>query len=195
MNFDEIKSVPTSVMSDITDSEMFSDLRTAKPVAETEFSSPVDTEQANEFKHHYQPRGHDDNAPIGAPYLGNAEETDVNFGELINGEMVTELWDSVAPVLMVYAAKSLLKIAADKRQFGLTKKEKDLLSPIVQKCLDFSQIKFDNPWSALTFAIIFIYGSKFADMAANKQPVGADKPATGAKRGRPFKSKAESQQG
>ena len=181
MNFKEIKDVPTAVMNDITDGELFSDLSGVKPVPETEFSEPVDTENGANFRHEFVPRGNSEQG--GEQQQGNPEETDVNFGELVNGEMLVELWDTVAPVLMVYAAKSLLKITADKRHFSLTKKEKDLLSPIVQKCLEFSQIKFDNPWSALTFAIIFIYGSKFADMAANKHPEKESKP-----RGRPKKS-------
>lgn len=83
----------------------------------------------------------------------------VSLGSLLEAKLVLEVVDSLLPaalVLIFHAAK----IQLNKSVFQLTAKEKDVLSPIVQKCLESVNLNFDSPWIALAVTMGAFYIAK-----------------------------------
>lgn len=86
----------------------------------------------------------------------------LNFGQLLDGKMAIELWDAMLPGIMV-ALLYKAGLEVRKTELQLTQKEKDFLSPIVQKCLDTLSVNMTNPWAALAISVGIIYGSKIGE--------------------------------
>lgn len=86
----------------------------------------------------------------------------VSVGGLVDGKLAVELMDATLPSLMVFL---LYKIGMKLRKsdLQLTEKEKNTLSPIMQKCLESLMINFNNPWVALSVSILTIYGAKIIE--------------------------------
>lgn len=92
----------------------------------------------------------------------SASGTSVAAGSLLEGKMAVEMVDAILPSALVIGLHAM-KIPSKKSDFQLTAKEKDVLAPVVQKCLDSLMINFNNPWAALAFTAGAIYLSKAAE--------------------------------
>lgn len=85
------------------------------------------------------------------------------LGKLISGKATVNLVNIFIPSFIVF---SLHKLGYDgnKGQFKLTGEEKEILNPVVQDCLNYIEINFDNPFYALAFVATMIYGAKIMDV-------------------------------
>lgn len=86
----------------------------------------------------------------------------VSLGSIVEARLCLEIIDSLIPaalVLIFHAAK----ITLNKSVFQLTAKEKDTLSPVLQKCLESINLNFDSPWIALSVTAGAIYLSKIVE--------------------------------
>jgi len=86
----------------------------------------------------------------------------VTLGKVISGKATVNIINMFIPSFIVFALGKF-GYNANKRQFKLTQEEKDIMSPVVQDCLDYIQIDFANPFYALAFVATMIYGSKVFD--------------------------------
>lgn len=91
----------------------------------------------------------------GSPGLGSS----VSLGGLVQAKVAVDLMDALIPSLLVIGF-ARFKIATKKTDFGLTQAEKNTLMPIAEACLKSINMDFSNPWQALTFSVIVIYGGK-----------------------------------
>lgn len=92
----------------------------------------------------------------------------VSLGSLLEAKLCLEIIDSLIPsalVVIFYAAK----IQLNKSVFQLTAKEKDALTPILQKCLESVNLNFDSPWTALLVTAGAIYISKIGEHGIKAQ--------------------------
>lgn len=92
---------------------------------------------------------------------GNA----VGLGSMVEGKLVLEAVDAMVPALLVLACRALLSVVIKKSDMQLTAKEKDILAPLVQKCMDSIMLNFNSPWTALAVTAGCIYGAKLTEHA------------------------------
>lgn len=84
------------------------------------------------------------------------------LGKLISGKSAVSIVNIFIPSFLVFAVRRF-GYKTDKRQFKLTQEERDIMTPVVQECLNYVTLNFDNPFYALAFVVSFIYGSKVMD--------------------------------
>lgn len=95
------------------------------------------------------------------------------LGKLISGKSAVTLVNIFIPSFIVFALNRF-GYDAQKSQLKLSSEEKDILTPVVQDCLDYVEINFDNPFYALAFVATMIYGSKVFDIVPDLKKVKND---------------------
>ena len=95
------------------------------------------------------------------------------LGKLISGKSAVTLVNIFIPSFIVFAMNKF-GYSASKGQLKLTNEEKEILNPVVQDCLDYVEINFDNPFYALGFVAAMIYGSKIFDIVPDLKKIKAD---------------------
>lgn len=95
---------------------------------------------------------------------GNTEppKGKVTLGKVISGKSAVSILNVFLPSFIVWSL-SRFGYRSDKRQFKLTTEEREILSPVVQDCLDHVYVNFDNPFYTLAFVVGMIYGGKVLD--------------------------------
>lgn len=88
--------------------------------------------------------------------------TQASLGGFVEGKLALDVIDAVLPAIVVILF-AYAKITVKKSDFQLTAKEKDTLTPLVQKCMDSLMINFNSPWTALAVTAIGIYGAKIGE--------------------------------
>jgi hypothetical protein len=146
-NFDGWQDAPT-----ISESELFNDIETP--------NDGTTTTGTEDFFNPTQPQQHNFNTATS----GNG----VNMGEFFDAELATEIVDTIAATLGVIAF-SFAGIKATKNQLSASAKEKKALEKPVQAVLDTMSVKVTNPYEALFWAILAVYGSKGALLYASKR--------------------------
>lgn len=96
------------------------------------------------------------------PLSGTPGGNNVSLGGIVAGEWAVNIMDSLLPAAIV-AAFYAQGLKLRKTEIQLTEKEKGVLAPIVQRCLDSVLINFDNPWTCLAVTAGAIYGGKLID--------------------------------
>lgn len=97
----------------------------------------------------------------------------VTLGKVISGKTTVKLINIFIPSFIVFALQKF-GYSAQKSQMKLTKEEEEILSPVVQDCLDYVNINFDNPFYALAFVASMIYGSKVMDIIPDLKKIKND---------------------
>lgn len=92
------------------------------------------------------------------------------LGKLISGKSAVSLVNIFIPSFIVFALNRF-GYDAQKSQLKLSSEEKDILNPVVQDCLDYIEVNFDNPFYALAFVASMIYGSKIFDIVPDLKKV------------------------
>lgn len=98
--------------------------------------------------------------PGAAP--GTPGGSSVQLGGIVQGRVAVDLMDALLPGLIVLGFYKM-SIETKKSDFQLTQGEKNTLYPIVDQCLNSINLNFESPWTALTVALITIYGGKAAE--------------------------------
>lgn len=119
------------------------------------------------------------NIPGGVPTGANNAAA---LGSMLEAKLAIELIDSVLPGILV-AALHALEIRLVKKDLQLTEKEKNIIAPIFQKCLDTIYLNFSSPWTMLAVTVGVIYGGKvtekglvaYIDRQKEEKPVNAIK--------------------
>lgn len=104
-------------------------------------------------------------APAGAgptPLSSATPSASVSLGGIIQGEWATNIMDAVLPAIIVVAFH-YLGVKLRKSEVQMTEKEKQTVAPVMQKCLDSILLNFNNPWSALAWTLLGIYGGKLIE--------------------------------
>lgn len=104
----------------------------------------------------------------------------LKLGNLINAEMFVGLMDTIAPALLIAIIQKLTTAKIAKSTMQLTAKERDIITPLMDKVLMQMDIKIDSPLNALLISLAAIYGTKLMEvlpqaMEARKQAKTADK--------------------
>jgi hypothetical protein len=94
----------------------------------------------------------------GGPAVGNQ----VGLGSVVEGKVFVEVVDALLPALIVLAFHKG-GMVVKKTDMQLTAKERDVLTPIVQRCMDQIMLNFESPWTVLAVTALGIYGSKIAE--------------------------------
>jgi hypothetical protein len=97
-------------------------------------------------------------APSGTP-LQPVQGSQVSVGSMIEGRFAVEIIDAMLPAALVVVMYRF-NVKLRKTELQLSEKEKSILAPLWQRCLDSILINFSNPWTALTVTSLMIYGSK-----------------------------------
>lgn len=86
----------------------------------------------------------------------------VKLGKVISGKTSVTMINIFIPSFLVFAF-SRFGYRTEKSVWKLNPEERETLNPVVQDCLDYIEIDFSNPFYALAFVSIMIYGSKAFD--------------------------------
>lgn len=157
LKLEEFEQMPTEFLDTISEKEFLNELGSAPQAQQKHEPNP-----APESKPHFNPFESD------APPMGS-QNTNVKAGEIISGELATELLNRILPVLLSIGVERFLGYKAPKKNFELTAAEKSTISPIIDQCLSKLNISFENPYVALALSMSFIYGSKVIDIANNPE--------------------------
>lgn len=144
-NFDGWQDAPT-----ISENELFNDIETPNDGTKQDFFNPTQPQQQ-------QPN-----------FVNTGSSNGINMGEFFDAELATEIVDTVASSLGVIAF-GFAGIKATKSQLSASAKEKKALEKPIQAVLDTMQVKVTNPYEALFWAVLAVYGSKGAILYANKR--------------------------
>lgn len=163
--------IPASELTSLGKSE------TMKPVQSSPASVESDFNQTNQ--HTKQTADSTQNTPNPQNTPTNTSATtntgDKNrLGKIMSGKFAVTLVDMLLPGLLVILFNWIgYKIL--KKEFQLSKDEKEELAPAIQECLDSIHINFDNPVVNLSIMLGIVYGSKIID----KVPTMEKKESTG----------------
>jgi len=97
--------------------------------------------------------------------VGKDEETPsgkIKLGKVISGKNAVAMINIFIPSFVVFAFRRA-GYSTSKPEWKLNKEEQETMTPVVQQCLDYIIINFDNPFYALAFVAVMIYGSKAMD--------------------------------
>lgn len=86
----------------------------------------------------------------------------VTLGKVISGKTTVKLVNIFIPAFIVFTLNRF-GYKSEKRHFRLTMEEENILIPVVQDCLDYVTINFDNPFYTLAFVSSMLWGSKIMD--------------------------------
>jgi hypothetical protein len=86
----------------------------------------------------------------------------VSLGGIVEGKWAVEIVDALLPAGIV-AVCYMADIKLRKTELQLSQKEKDVLAPIWQQCLNSILLNFSSPWTALAVTMGAIYGGKLME--------------------------------
>lgn len=89
------------------------------------------------------------------PVQGNG----VNLGAFFNEDLATELMDTVLSGVAVWGCTALGK-KATRNQMSASEKEKEKIKPVMRAVLDTMNVRITNPFEALFYSVLAIYGTK-----------------------------------
>jgi hypothetical protein len=89
-------------------------------------------------------------------------QNNVSLGGIVEGKWAVEIIDALLPAGIV-AVCYMMDVKLRKTELQLSQKEKDVLAPIWQKCLDSILLNFGSPWTALAVTMGAIYGGKLME--------------------------------
>lgn len=84
------------------------------------------------------------------------------LGKVISGKATVTIINIFIPSFFVFSLRRF-GYQSTKNVWKLSKEEQEVLQPVVQECLDYIVINFDNPFYALAFVSAMIYGAKLFD--------------------------------
>lgn len=88
--------------------------------------------------------------------------SNVSLGGIVQGTWAVEIMDALLPAGIV-AVCYMADVKLRKSEIQLTQKEKDVLAPIWQQCLNSILLNFNSPWTALGVTMGAIYGGKMVE--------------------------------
>ncbi len=100
--------------------------------------------------------------PQPAPVMPQPAEQSLNIGNFIDEKVAVEMVDIGLPILIGGMLKSFANKKVPKSQLQASASEKEMLYPPMKEVLKQMQIKVTNPFEALVYAAICVYGSKTA---------------------------------
>jgi hypothetical protein len=160
MDLNKFETTPSAVLNDITNSP--------KPETAAEPSAKGSTTIDEVFKANSNtkttPLSIADN-PNGQPTTATqpiAPGSSVALGAMLEGKLAIELIDALIPALFV-AALYAVNVKLRKTDLQLTQKEKEVITPIMQQCLNTIMLNFNSPWTTLAVTMGVIYGSKVTE--------------------------------
>jgi hypothetical protein len=103
------------------------------------------------------------------------EEDNLNkANELISGEFVTDLMDSLLPAIIVTSIH-FIGYQVEKKELFLTAKDKKAVSKAMDRALAAIKIDFKNPFVNLSFVLTVIYGAKIIELIPNMKKIDKKK--------------------
>ena len=158
------KDYPDSFLTDVTDDEM------NRGTAHTKLQSMTfDGEGNNDSNRQQQQTGTEPPKQEGAGRLA--------LEGLVDGRLMLDIADGLVAAVVVWII-ALFAYEVRKKDMRLTEGEKDILDPIVDKCLAIINWNFTNAWALLGVSLLFIYAGKAVD-TATKKPKKSKTPDTG----------------
>jgi hypothetical protein len=143
--FDQVAKAPSSMFKDITAA------KAPDSLSPEEAAKGADHTKISTFT-----TGNEGNPGTATP------GSSTSLGGMVQGRWAVELVDSLIPSLLVLGLASL-GTKLRKTELQLSEKEKDVLTPIMQQCLDSIMLNFSSPWHALAITVGVMYGSKAAE--------------------------------
>lgn len=89
------------------------------------------------------------------------QQAGTNIGKFFSAELAVEIVDTLATSGGTIAAH-FLDIKVPRSTLSATQREKEMLKEPMQNVLDSMQVRITNPYEALFYAILAVYGSKLA---------------------------------
>jgi hypothetical protein len=89
-------------------------------------------------------------------------EQPFNIGNFIDEKVAVEFVDIGLPILIGGMLKAIMNKKVPKSQLQASQSEKELMYPPMKEVLKTMQIKVTNPFEALVYAAICVYGTKTA---------------------------------
>lgn len=160
LSLSEFENMPSEFLDTISEKEFFNELENNNAAQQ---KAPANQNPAPESKNSFL----DIDSPQPEPGPMQSQGTSVKAGDIVSGELATELLNRILPVLLSIGVERFLGYKAPKKNFELTAAEKSTISPIIDQCLSKLDINFENPFIALGLSMSFIYGSKIIDIANN----------------------------
>ena len=102
--------------------------------------------------------------PVMQPVQGAIQP--LNIGGFLPPELAVELMDTLGASGGMIALAAM-KIKVPKSELQASSKEKQTLVPVMEQALKSINIQITNPWEALAYAFVAVYGSKVAVAAAS----------------------------
>lgn len=159
LKFEEFENMPSKFLDTVSEKEFFSELEQAPAAQKKHEPNPAPESKQNFFSEE----------TAGPSFEGQNNSTNVKAGDIVSGELATELLNRILPVLLSLGVERFLGYKAPKKNFELTAAEKNTIAPIIDQCLSKLNINFENPFIALGLSMSFIYGSKIIDIANNPE--------------------------
>jgi hypothetical protein len=144
--FDMAKNAPSSdwvKLNTVTEEELLNSTQTDSAAHTETHTDPPPVQGENVFSN-----------PV-PPVQGNG----VNIGAFFNEDLATELMDTVLSGLGVWGCTALGK-KATRNQMSATEKEKEKIKPVMRAVLDTFNVQITNPFEALFYSVLAIYGTK-----------------------------------
>jgi|HubBroStandDraft_2_1064218.scaffolds.fasta_scaffold08372_11 hypothetical protein len=158
----DLKEYPESFLTDVTDKEIDNATANTKLTSMT-FEDPK-SENAEKTEN-------------GEPKKEGAGR--LQLEGLVDGRLMLDIVDGLLAAIVVWIV-ALFLYEVKRKDMRLTETEKDILDPIVDKCLATIDWNFENAWVLLGVSLLFIYAGKAVDSAV-KKPKKAKQPGTGGK--------------
>lgn len=92
----------------------------------------------------------------------------MNLANMIDEKTAVEFLDIIGSSGAMIAVKIATKQKAKRSQFTATEREKQTLEPIMKQALAQTNIKVTNPFEALFYGVLFVYGSKVGVAVADQ---------------------------
>jgi len=174
--FEAVKNAPSSMFTNITQAQeppanasQGQNLPPAQqpvnpgPSATGPLGNTVPVEEALKGADHTKISAFSTSGTSGLPGAATVTpQNNVSLGGIVEGKWAVEIVDALLPAGIV-AVCYMMDIKLRKTELQLSQKEKDVLAPIWQKCLDSILLNFGSPWTALAVTMGAIYGGKLME--------------------------------
>lgn len=163
-NLNVLQNIPTSALTDITQSENSSQ----SEISGNDFGATGQHTQAENYTPNFvfgedarQPK---DNLSAQQPTQNTSQGA--KLGNVVGGKTATEIVDILFPSLCIWVVSSI-GYNVPKGRLQMTAKEKEILTPAMQAYLDSINVNFNNPLYNLLFVFGSIYVSKTVDIISS----------------------------
>lgn len=150
---DKMKTVPTSLLTDITPKEMESIADHTKIPLFNDM--PLNGSQPGLNGHSGIP---------GQPGQNGQPGQALKVGNLVNAKMAMQLVNILIPTLLTIVLKQFSKKQVSKRSLEATKDERDVIEPVLQNYLQSISFNVDKPINALILTMAMVYGTKVIEV-------------------------------